>query len=500
MENVVSPLERVYMRINEYVKLKKSSILSGLFFGILAHGFMFTNKLVNADEITSLFYKGATIDSGRWGLELISYVLPNVSVPWLWGILSLVLITFASCVMLDIFEIKHPFFRFLLPAIVVTFPALTGTFCFMFTSSAYAVAFLLAVLAVFVYVKAEGYRKWIFSSLLLIFSMSIYQAYVAMTASFLVIIMIQRILDGEKAETVFLFGVKAVLMLLISLVVYYLSSALAVYISDGEFLLYAVEGQKSIKDRVAMVYYNFKYTFLGSFYGYVNSRLSYYAHILSIVLCAFVAVIKVLSTKDIKRIILVIVCVCLLPLSTYCMYLIANQYIVHSLVLYSFISVYVFAIILIDKTTCTREVFVRDIVALCIACVIASNIFLANMAYLKMHLQYENAHSYFTSLVSQIKSSDEYSDGLKIAIIGQETDFYDPEQLGMGYFTGPSKSLINAYTRNDFIKYYIGWDITYASDEETYALAQNQEYKDMPEYPNVGSIKRIDEFIVAKLG
>ena len=48
----------------------KRPFLSGLVFGLAAHMYMLTNKLPNHDDIESMFGKGATVTSGRWGLEL----------------------------------------------------------------------------------------------------------------------------------------------------------------------------------------------------------------------------------------------------------------------------------------------------------------------------------------------------------------------------------------------------------------------------------------------
>ena len=69
--------------------------LTALAVGMLAHGYAFANKLVNHDEIESLFGKGATVTSGRWGLELIKVLFPDWSMPWLYGLLSLVMMAAA---------------------------------------------------------------------------------------------------------------------------------------------------------------------------------------------------------------------------------------------------------------------------------------------------------------------------------------------------------------------------------------------------------------------
>ena len=122
--------------------------LAALGFGLLAHGFLLTNKIPVDDDLPNFFNKGATYVSGRYGLELLRLVMPDVSMPWIYGWMSLALLALAVCVMLRLFRIKSPALRLLLAGVFVTFPAETGTLCYMFTAVPYALALLLMVTGV----------------------------------------------------------------------------------------------------------------------------------------------------------------------------------------------------------------------------------------------------------------------------------------------------------------------------------------------------------------
>ena len=93
--------------------------LSGLLAGLAAHGYAFGNKLLNHDEIESLFGKGATVTSGRWGLELVKLLFPDWSMPWIYGILSLLLISAAACLMLRVLDIRGAALKVVLPALIL---------------------------------------------------------------------------------------------------------------------------------------------------------------------------------------------------------------------------------------------------------------------------------------------------------------------------------------------------------------------------------------------
>ena len=167
--------EKLFDRILYWFRVYKCPALASLIVGFLAHMFTFANKLVNHDELSALFKKGATTVSGRWGLELLSHVLPNYSMPWLYGVMSIVLITVAVCFIIHMFGIKNKVLQAVTAGLVISFPSLTGTFSYMFTSSSYAVSFLLAVLAAF-FASRKRWVMYLPAVVCTVLSVSIYQS------------------------------------------------------------------------------------------------------------------------------------------------------------------------------------------------------------------------------------------------------------------------------------------------------------------------------------
>ena len=201
-------------------RAERLPFLAALGFGLLAHGFLLTNKIPVDDDLPNFFNKGATYVSGRYGLELLRLVMPDVSMPWIYGWMSLALLALAVCVMLRLFRIKSPALRLLLAGVFVTFPAETGTLCYMFTAVPYALALLLTVTGVALF--AENRRgRWLLSPLLIAFSCSIYQGYFAFAASFCVILLIRALaVEGKDAKPVLLDGFRLLGMLLLALALY----------------------------------------------------------------------------------------------------------------------------------------------------------------------------------------------------------------------------------------------------------------------------------------
>ncbi len=469
--------------------------------GLLAHGFAFTNKLLISDEISTLFGKGLTISSGRWGLALSSLLFPDVSTPWIFGVLSILMLSAAACLMLRIFRIESPLLGCALAAGLTVFPAETATFAYMFTSPSYALAFLLAVAAVWAAEK-ERPAGYLAGLLLLLLSVSIYQAYIAVASSFFVLRMIQKLLKDEgSAKEVFLFGLKRLGLLALCLALYALSVPIMLHLCGGSLEDYGVEHERSILFRTAVAYSAFLHTLTRGYFHYVRGVFSQLLHALCLGLTAFVCLRWLLRCRDLGKALLLALCLLLFPLSAYCIYLIAETGIIHALVLYSFYSVYVLAALAADQLRGDRAPALCRLTALCLALVALGNCFFANAFYLKLHLRYQNAYALYTGLAAQIRQTPGFDENTRVAILGSaENGVYRIEEMEDLDLIGKAEDLTNVYTREDLVRRYVGFDVPFADRAERSALRQDPRVREMPLYPYYGSVRMIDDYLVIRLG
>lgn len=173
----------------------KLPFIATLLFGLAAHAFAMTNKLPFDDEAIYLFGKGTTTESGRYGLELLRLIMPDYSMPWIYGLISLLLISAAVCIIIKLFDIRSRVLQVLLGALFITFPAETGTLGYMFTAAPYALALFLSVAAVYSY-SSRTRGGLVAALVMLAFSCSIYQGYFSFAASLCVLLMISRLISG----------------------------------------------------------------------------------------------------------------------------------------------------------------------------------------------------------------------------------------------------------------------------------------------------------------
>ena len=482
-------------------------LCAALIFGFLAHGFAFANKLVNHDEVNALFSKGGSVVLGRWGLCFMDNLFPNVSMPWIYGILTVFFLAVAVCVLACALPLKSRWAQVLAAGLVITFPSLTGIFGYMFTSTSYGLAFLLTALAVW-FITRRG--KWFPIAALgcLVFALSIYQAFVGLCAGVLVMVVIRRLLEGEDGKAVLREGLGYILFLALSLGLYYGIAQLALALTHQEMAGYATDGMAfsplSLPTNALLAYRAFFSLFTSGTYCLVPTEFSRVLHGLLWLTAGILLIVRVREKKrDALNLVLLIAALVLFPLAVCCIFLFIAPASIHTVVLYSVVDVYLLILMLADgcpPISRLRRAVLNALPVLC-ALVVTVNIYIANESYLTLHLRYENAYAFYTSLIADIKASPEFTQGSKLAVIGtwKDPSFYE-EHLGFtDTLTGVTGFKPDSYSKERFLEQYVGFTVPFATQAEEAEIAVSPEFADMAVYPYYGSMKKIGDTFVVKL-
>ncbi len=498
---------------NTYRKIQVP-FLSSLIFGFLAYTFAFTNKLLNHDEAGQLFDKGEGLTSGRWGLSILERILPNYSMPWLYGVMTVVLITLAICILVRMFAIRSRLIQVLLSGSILVFPSVIGLFGYMFTSSSYAVAILMTIGAV--WCIRQKHILFIIPALgMMIFSLGIYQSYISIAASLLLVCLVQDLLQDTAAKTVLHRGIFYVLFLLLSLVGYYLALQCLLWLMHAQLNTYATNATTFDLDAIIQglltAYHTFFQYFTIRTRALVPTSLSGIAHLTLGVTCSMLLLINLRSQKrNFGQLLLFVLIIVLLPLAINCMFLISPADSVHTLVLYSFVSLYVLAAVILDHTLCYVEAgklaescrrIGLNLALTSLAVILGVNIYISNVCYLNLHLRYENSYAFYTALLAQIQQMPEFQAGTQLAVVGDydHPDFYAEKFPFQGELTGIKGFLPDSYSYGSFLRYYIGLSIPIAPDETIAHIQQTEQFQDMPVYPYYGSTAVFGDTIVIKL-
>ena len=502
-------LETAAAGLGRWFRQYRTAFLSSLVFGFLAYGFAFTNKLINHDEAHSLFMKGGTVTSGRWGLGALDAIFPNYSMPWIYGIITVVLVAAAVCLMVSLFSVKNKLLQGLLGGTVMVFPSLIGLFGYMFTSASFGLAFFLAVLSVTLLQKPK-LVNCLAAGAAMVLSLSIYQSYISVAASLLVLVLIRMLLTGSDAGTVLKTGIFYVAFLVASLVVYWIGTQVVLKVTGTEMGAYAsgnfTFSPASILSGAMLGYRNFFRFFSEGFCGLIPTSFSRLLHTVLLVVSILLAVLLVLRKKlPLVQSLFLAVLIALLPLAINCMYMITSEDSIHTLVLYSFVTFYVFILVLADlsleEPRKALSLITVNGITLVLALVIAINTYVANQAYLHLHLRYENAYAFYSSLAADIRLQPEFDSDTKLAVVGsyQQPEFYAEQFEHIHTITGVYGFVPDNYSNESFLTYYVGFPVPFASQEEIDAIRETGEYADMPVYPYYGSMKFFGDVLVVKL-
>ncbi len=487
----------------------RSAFLSSLFCGFLAYGFAFTNKLINHDEAHSLFMKGGTVTSGRWGLGALDTIFPNYSMPWIYGILTLLLVAAAVCLLAEVFCIRNRLLQALLGGTVTVFPSLIGLFGYMFTSSSFALSFFLAVLSVTLLRRRSWY--WIPAGACLVLSLSIYQSYISVAAALLVLALIRDLLTDTMPGAVLKRGIFYVAFLAASLVVYYLGTLVVLKITGTELGGYASGNftftPSGILAGAVLAYENFFRFFTEGYCGLIPTAFSRVLHkLLPIVILGLLLFLCGKKKGSVSGLVLLAVLVCMLPLAINCMYMITSEESIHTLVLYSFTAIYVFALMLAELTLQETDgkllkAVLTNVLTAILVLVVIINTYVANQAYLHLHLRYENAYAFYTSLAADIKLQPEFTPDTKLAVIGsyRQPEFYTEQFEHIHTITGVYGFVPDNYSNESFLTYYVGFPVPFASQEEIAAIRESDEFAEMSTYPYYGSLRSFGDILVVKL-
>lgn len=510
----MTPEEFVNHFQNKYInKSIKTTFLSSIIFGLFAHGYMLTNKLPNYDDVSGLAHTyGTGIASGRWMLSalgnFVKIVMENFSLPWFNGILSICIIGLAACIITQIFDIEDKVLCALTGAIMVSFPPLTCTLFFMYTCVYYCISILICAFAVLCIKRNHKYGAAL-GMLLLSASLGIYQAHISFAIALLLLVLIQDCMNDADWKQIIMQSFKYLILLAGAFIIYFLLVRLSLLVKGAELIGYQGIDKMGhvniieIPSQIALAYKQYFKLFYSDIFSINPYPLIKAAILLLHITMLIITVYGIYSKKavDILEIVLLFM---IFPLAVNLIYVMAPKSYVYSIMMYSMVAVFLAVILLLQLSH--KILFNKNLARLiqwtgtvCLLLIILLQCQYNNVQYLAMNMQYEQAHSYMTTLVTRIKSTEGYNSSMNLVFIGErfeDSTFYTNDEFEEYNMAGRGQELVNIYCQEDFLRRFIGY--TQPQDTNWKPWSQLDEVKIMPAYPDDGSIKVINNTIVIK--
>lgn len=485
----------------------KTGFLATWIIGMLAHAYRFFNFLPTWDSMYNFTGTGATFWSGRCYLGYASSLSSKYDMSWINGSLSLLYISIAVVLLIDIFRITERWAAIMLAGLIVSFPTITSTFAYMFTADGYMLSFLLSVLGVYLTWKYK-YGLWL-GMICIGLSIGTYQAYISVTIVVVLLIVIQHLfIDSMSFKDVFFKDWKYLVTVIGGAVFY--------KITDSLFNLYygiTLTGYQGIDSVGIMSLEEYRQAFHKTFsdlahlwclhngilstnkYGYANVAV-----VCGIAIATIALIIKNRVYNNILGLLLGVICILLLPIMAFSVNFVSPGTDYHTLMEMGVCFIYILLLLFIAKGKWKHKLF-KGIAATTLVFLCYYNTINANIAYTQMNLSYEKSYGVAGNLLDRIEQLDEYPGISKVAIFGR----YEASSAGIDELTpaimGVSqKSFLNGeYHYISMWNYVFGRGFAMSSGDEKNAIRETEAYMNMPVYPAKESIKVINDTIVIKL-
>ncbi len=475
-----------------------------------AHGFLFTNEFFSHDSASGFTYSPNVVNEffiglGRFLIPVYDTVKGCAAAPWLIGLLFIIWMSLSSFFICEILEIKGTLLPCLASGILCTNMALTLTGAtYIYCLDDYAFALLTAVLALYFF-KKDSWAS-LLGVIFLVTSLALYQPYFSAAIALAFLCVMKSFSSGKHAGKTVLEGLKYIGLSILSFLIYYgiwtlITNCLSIPKERiDESLLSG--GLESVLDSVA--------TANSSFWDFVinpGRELGYLLPVCHVLLLLFIiaAVIMRLIDKSVPVLnrVLFAVLVLLIPTVFESVYIMmpGNS---HGLTTFAQEFIYILGILSLARFFGEKLPF-KAVVSVLLCLVIWQHTAASNQVYLKKELEKNNTLALANRVITRIEETEGYVPGLTSVCFVGELDKNEYFANGWPSFKSYKhlESLTNVwnnyaatYNLAGYIYYYMNYPIYNRPESE---LSSLREVREMPVYPNKGSVKMIDDSVVVKL-
>ncbi|AQQ54055.1 glucosyltransferase domain-containing protein [Planococcus lenghuensis] len=492
----------------------KTAFISVLVIGFLTHTFVFTNTLPNHDGLVNLYSTQDKSDLGRFFLSPFSGISSYFSLPWINGVLSVFYLALMAAALVELFQLEKRISVILTGGLVVTFPAVSSTYAYMFTADGYMAGAMLTVLALLITNKYKyGFLP---GSLLFYFGVGVYQANLPFLLTLVAVLLVSDILiRGMKLKEFIIQTIRCGLLTVIGMVLY--AVTFRIYrsrsgnISDYQGLSDVGLSIDIIDEAIWQVVGRTGDFFFRGFLTDIPVTLFGMLNIVVFLLIAAGIVLLIIQNRlwqDWLMLLIAFVLLAALPFLSYSLYFISPGVVYHMLMVMALLSFYLLPVIFFDRLD--LQVFSNKIFSwmtiLAMTLIVFNFAIIANITYFNLDLKYEKTTAFAGRLVSRIDHTPDIDEAGKLAIIGRaQTDLPLTSEIipqSIPAMTGSSGGLLltQPYLYQALFNTYYDLSYRLATPPEIQALQETEAYEEMAVWPAENSVRVIDDIIVVKFG
>lgn len=500
-------------------KINQNDILAAIVvfaLGLINNFIFFTTEGVAPDSIQfSDFYiaKVWEISLGRYGIPISNLIRFGLVNKFIIIIISLTFLALSVIVITRTFKIKNKVLIFFISTIIAIAPQFTETYMFIYCADAYCLAFLLSTLTVYFLNNSKNkIYYYILAAISTIIVCSLYQAYLGVIIGLTIILLMQDLMKGAKIKDVFIKSIKYVITIFLGVLIYYIILKVIIHVLGISLASYkganslGIDTIKSLPKTIVQTYKDFFNFF---FTNKIINNTYWKRNIINIILFAISTIgiiniiIKGKFNSKIRRALLMILLIAIYPIGISIMNLIAPNTSINLVTGPGLITA-IILISLIYKNLSSDSL--NNIIKYCyiITLLILSYTFILQNTFTYMCRQetYENYRMVTNNIYTKATELEGYSVDKKWMF--SDVIKFKPKynERANGFISNNNETWddYGGTTQNaNYYEKYFGIKINICSKKEYADIVSTDEFKQMPIYPNDGSIKIINNTIVIKI-
>lgn len=485
--------------------------------GLITHFYFYTNECISPDALivgdiqTSSQWE---ISLGRWGIKAIDGLRMGIVNNFLITIISIILLSITVILIVKLLKIKNPIIIGIVSVIMVTMPTIAETFMYIYCADSYCLAMLMSVLAVYLIYNKKSIKNYIFAVLCIIALLSLYQSYIGVTVALCIIIPILKLINNENYKNVLKDILKSIVITVIGIVLYYACTTIILLITNNVLSDYSGANNIGIKSIIINLPKTLLKTY-DTFYQYMfKENIIYNAvwhretiNFIILALTLFNIIMLIIQNKTLKKckinIALIIILLAILPIGINVINIIVYQRDTNLLMAMPYILIYILSLKTVDSLTISKENnILRCTTIVAIIVLIYTFILSNNASYMARKQTYNNYYETTLRILEKIESCEGYTRDTPV-LIGGIVKYKTRMSIYGNGFTSNEYETWNGYfglkSINNFYFNYMGTALRLCKQEDYIDIIKNEEYKDMPKFPDEGCVKTINGIVVVKL-
>lgn len=502
-----SPAEVFEWMKNRIKKEWKLAFFVAFVMAFLVHMPALVSDIPNHDGLDSMYFDQNMITSGRWFLIIACGFSSFYSLPWLIGVISIILLSLTAVLLTDLLGFKSGISVAIVSAMLVLFPTIVSNFAYVFTMDGYMVGLLFAAAAV--WAVSKGKFGFVIGGVLLMFSMGTYQAYLSFAVLLCIYMVAVNFLSKKEVKEKIAVLLRHLGMGAIGVAGYYLMLQLLLWIQGKELGTYqGIDGMAGAKgnllSRVKEMYVDFFFfTVRGKILG--NNVFAYGALAILLLVFAYVLCTKwwKIWKKDLWFYLVAVLLVVGIPVATNLILVISPEVNYHLLMRYQWCLFPILLIAFVEEFG-EKKPAVQWGLLVAGAVLVFNYAVTDNIAYSNLQKKYEKTYAYCVRLLDRIEQTPGYYQGIPIAMIGvvgeepyPATDITDAVTGGMLGIDG-DYLLYTGENYELFMKHYLGATLNILPPTAMGEMYYDQQYVEMGSFPAEDSIRIIDGIMYIK--